>query len=202
MNAMPNIEMTPVKSSQIYSIGYCADTHTLAVQFFHSGAPGNAYHYQNFTAEDFAAFAGAESVGKHFYKNIKPFADKYPFKNMGVPAAAAVAAAVALIGPVPVERDADGWWSHPRIPAFDEGQEDAYRAWIKAQGLVTDYATLESEGCTHPAYVAYFDEAESSVVGWTPAAPAGDGWFTISIHDTESGPVWVWARRVAAGGAA
>ncbi|MDQ1921693.1 KTSC domain-containing protein [Massilia pseudoviolaceinigra] len=80
----PRITLVPVTSSQIAAIGHCADTNTLAVQFFYKGAPGNVYHYQNFTAEDYAAFSGAESVGKHFYKNIKPLADKHPFKNMGI----------------------------------------------------------------------------------------------------------------------
>lgn len=198
----PRITLTPVTSSQIAAIGYCPDTHTLAVQFFHQGAPGNAYHYQNFTAEEFAAFSSAESVGKYFYKNIKPFGDKYPFRNMGVPMAAPVAPAVTLIGPAPVERDENGWWSHPGIPSFNEGEKEAYGAWITAQGLVTTYRELDSEDWDHPAYVAYFDEGGSSVAGWDPAAPAGEGWFTISIHETDDSPVWVWARSAPAGGAA
>ncbi|HEX8610204.1 MAG TPA: KTSC domain-containing protein [Telluria sp.] len=80
----PRITLTPVTSSQIAAIGFCTETNTLAVQFFHKGAPGNVYQYANFSADDYAAFAGAESVGKHFYKHIKPFGDKYPCKNMGV----------------------------------------------------------------------------------------------------------------------
>lgn len=87
---VPRITLTPVTSSQIAAIGFCAETSTLAVQFFHNGAPGNAYHYQNFTADDYAAFSAAESVGKHFYKHIKPFGDKYPYRNMGVPTSASV----------------------------------------------------------------------------------------------------------------
>ena len=112
-------------------------------------------------------------------------------------------AAAALIQSVPVARDESGWWSHPGLPEFDEGQEEAYRAWIKAQGLVTSYATLDSENDTHPVYIAYFDEGGSDITGWDPAEPAGEGWFALSIHDTEDGPVWVWARReaIAAGGA-
>lgn len=85
----PGITLTPVTSSQIFAIGHCAATNTLAVQFFHNGAPGNAYHYQNFSADDYAAFASAESMGKYFYKHIKPATEKYPCKNMGVPAAEA-----------------------------------------------------------------------------------------------------------------
>lgn len=102
----------------------------------------------------------------------------------------------AVIGPVAVDRDADGWWTHPHIPEFDEGQEDAYRAWIEAQGLVTNYALLEYEDDDHPSYIDYYENGGADVSEWHPAPPAGDGWFALSIHDTEDGPVFVWARRI------
>lgn len=102
---------------------------------------------------------------------------------------------------IPVERDEDGAWSNPAIPDFDEDM-DAYNAWIKAQGLEVTYTMLESEDLDHPAYVHYFDEENSSFADWNPEPPTGDGWYTFSIHDTEDGPAWVWASRVAEQGAA
>jgi len=87
--SQPTITMTPVESSQIHSIGHDAETNTLAVRFKNSkGVPSSLYHYDNFTAEDFAAFSGAESVGSHFYKHIKPAAEKYPFRKIDESAAA------------------------------------------------------------------------------------------------------------------
>jgi hypothetical protein len=80
-----NTEITlhPVESSQINAIGHDAETNTLAIQFKSwKGDVGATYHYANFTAEDFAAFKGAESLGKHFGKSIKPFADKYPYTKV------------------------------------------------------------------------------------------------------------------------
>ena len=194
MNAN-SIALTPVKSSKLHAIGHDAASQTLAIQFFAKGAPGNVYHYANFTAQEFTAFAGAESVGKHFIAHIQPHKDKHPYVNMGVPAAAPVAAAV-LIGPVTVERDADGWWGHPGVPDFGEDVA-AFGSWMAAQGLETALASLESEDLDHPAYVSYYDQESASVAGWNPTPPAGEGWFTISVHDTEDGPYWVWARRVA-----
>ena len=83
------IAMTPVESSQIHSIGHDAETNTLAIRFKNSrGQPGSLYHYDNVTAEDFAAFQGAESIGSHFYKHIKPAAEKYPFRKIDESAAA------------------------------------------------------------------------------------------------------------------
>lgn len=87
MNAN-SIPLTKVKSSKLYAIGHDAATQTLAVQFFGKGEPGNVYHYAAFSAEEFTAFATAESVGKHFIQHIQPHKEKHPYQNMGVPATA------------------------------------------------------------------------------------------------------------------
>lgn len=75
------IAMDSVESSQIHSIGHDAETQTLAVRFKNKdGAPSSLYHYRQFTTDDFAAFKGAESIGSHFYKHIKPAKEKYPYE--------------------------------------------------------------------------------------------------------------------------
>lgn len=102
-----------------------------------------------------------------------------------------------LIEWAPVVRDAEGWYRHPDMPDFDEDHEAEYLAWLTAQGLDTAYATLEDENDTHPAHIVYFDQAGTDVSDWNPEEPVGDGWFTLSIHDSEHGPYWVWARRTA-----
>jgi hypothetical protein len=77
------IALTPVDSSQIHSIGHDAATNTLAIRFKnYRGDLGSLYHYDNFTAEDFAAFKGAKSIGSHFGKNIKNEVTKYPFRKI------------------------------------------------------------------------------------------------------------------------
>lgn len=101
---------------------------------------------------------------------------------------------VELIQPVEVVRDGFGHWCHPGIPEFDEGQEAEYRAWLDSQGLEIKYKMLEDEP-EHPLHDAWFEHGQCDMSGWTPAPPDGPGWFTISIHDTEDGPVWVWGRR-------
>lgn len=103
---------------------------------------------------------------------------------------------ITFIQPLPVVRDSDGFWFHVGVPNFDEGEEEQYKAWLTNQGLVTAVKMLESEDDTYPVYVSYFDEGNANISAWEPSSPAGAGWFTISIHDTEDGPVWVWARRV------
>lgn len=74
------IDLQLVDSSQLHAIGHDPVTHTLAIRFKNwKGEPTSLYHYGNFTAEDFAAFQGAESIGKHFGKHIKPETVKHPF---------------------------------------------------------------------------------------------------------------------------
>ena len=98
------------------------------------------------------------------------------------------------IGPLPVDRDENGWWSHPAIPNFDE-DVDSYLAWVKALGLEMKYKALESDP-DHLLYDAWFEHGECNASSWSPEEPVGDGWFTFSIHDSEDGPIWAWARRI------
>lgn len=80
--AEPAITLAKVESSQIDSIGHDPATNTLAIRFKSKSGTGSLYHYDNFTAEDFAAIESAESVGSHFYKHIKPYDKKYPYRKI------------------------------------------------------------------------------------------------------------------------
>ncbi|KVD52098.1 KTSC domain-containing protein [Burkholderia ubonensis] len=92
---MKTIDTQPVESSQIHSIGYDAETETLAVRFKgRTGEPTSLYHYSHFTQANFDALKTADSIGSHFYKHIKPFAKRFPYvcvEKMPAPAADAEA---------------------------------------------------------------------------------------------------------------
>lgn len=62
----PTIAMSPIKSSQIESIGHMGDT--LAVKF----KSGGTYHYHGVSAEKFAEMQKADSIGRFLGANIKP----------------------------------------------------------------------------------------------------------------------------------
>lgn len=98
-----------------------------------------------------------------------------------------------------VQRDSDGYWTHPAHPFFDEDQAEEARAWFDAQPLEYRIAYLESEAEDHPACVGYWgDTSDSNISAWEPPRPDGEGWFILSIHDTEDwGPVCVWVRHAA-----
>lgn len=101
-----------------------------------------------------------------------------------------------LIEAVAVERDSDGCWTHPGVPDFDEDHV-AFAEWMMLQGLEFLMDELENEEENHPSVIK-FEDGDPDCSEWAPDQPEGDGWFTLSIHHTEDGPVWVWVRRVAA----
>lgn len=72
------MQLQSVNSSQINAIGYAAATKTMRIEF----KSGSLYEYANITPELFEQFAKAPSVGSFFYKNIKPFPDKYPYVKL------------------------------------------------------------------------------------------------------------------------
>lgn len=77
------IAMQPAESSQLEAIGFDPATATLAVRFKGRGdKPGSLYHYANFGETEWAALQDAESKGSHFIRNIKPHADRYPFRRI------------------------------------------------------------------------------------------------------------------------
>lgn len=102
------------------------------------------------------------------------------------------------ISEVLMVRDEKGWWTHPGMPAFEEGEEEKFRRWVVEHELEVKYESLEYEDPDHPAYVEYFERGGTDVSTWNPMWPAGEGWFPLSIHDSEDGPVFWWARSIRA----
>ena len=62
----PKINLCACESSRIAAHGHDPETNTLALRFKNKSGTGPVYHYASFTAADYEAFIGAESLGKHF----------------------------------------------------------------------------------------------------------------------------------------
>ena len=73
---MSEIEMIPVVSSNVESIGYDEDTQILKIKFL-SGA---IYEYKNVPIMEFEQLKNASSVGSYLYRNIK---NNYPYEKVG-----------------------------------------------------------------------------------------------------------------------
>lgn len=97
-----------------------------------------------------------------------------------------------MIGPVHVQRDADGWWKHPSLPDFGEDM-DAFQSWLQDHALQHTQWSMESDGPEdHPYWLGAGGVTHCR--GWEPRSP-GPEWFLLGIFDTENGPYVSWVRR-------
>lgn len=91
-----------------------------------------------------------------------------------------------------------GSWSNPGIPDLGENDGAGWNAWVRDQGLELHVEHLNDEPDDNQAKINYFDCESADYSDWQAEAPPADKygkWHTFSIHDTEDGPCWVFARR-------
>ncbi|MEQ7920201.1 hypothetical protein ABQX22_13485 [Xanthomonas sp. WHRI 1810A] len=92
-------------------------------------------------------------------------------------------------GPVEVVRDTGGWWWHPDIPNFGDGEDPApYTAWVAEQ-------RLQVKGWHSGDEIYDLPDEDAACTAWNPESPAPE-WFLLGIFDTDDGPYVQWARRV------
>lgn len=98
------------------------------------------------------------------------------------------------ITPLPVERNQYGYWTHPVYEEFCDGREyisnEEFNVWMKDNGLEWE-VDYRDEEALDPEVDGY------DLSTWQPEAPAGEGWFVGSIHDTDDGAVCIWLRNKA-----
>ena len=70
------MDMQPVKSSNIHSIGYDEPSKTMRVKYH----TGDTYQFHNVPPDAHEAFANASSPGAHFAMYMR---GRYPSKNLG-----------------------------------------------------------------------------------------------------------------------
>lgn len=111
----------------------------------------------------------------------------------------ASAAAELIPLDVTVLRDTrDGSWANPGIPQIGEDDWAGWKAWTMDQGLELHVEKLEDYPADNEARVNYFERESCDYGDWQAEPPPADKygkWHTFSIHDTEDGPCWVFARR-------
>ena len=93
---------------------------------------------------------------------------------------------------VPVARDEDGFWTHPNFPEWHEGTtRDEVDTFFSELNL--GYVVYSMEFNAPDELVEkYFEDGDCGCVGWDPECDK-EGAFLLSIHDTEDGPVAIFA---------
>lgn len=101
----------------------------------------------------------------------------------------------AEISAQPVVRDRWGGWTHPDffVPAGgnEYPQHGEFEAWLTTHNLAAAFTWMENDA---PDWMMKAFRNTGDCSRWEPSGPAGESWFTGSIHDTDDGPVCVWLR--------
>ncbi|EOG4613932.1 hypothetical protein ACLD9I_003560 [Pseudomonas aeruginosa] len=90
-----------------------------------------------------------------------------------------------------VERDQFGFWPHPNYPDLaDNCSSNEAQETLRRLGLELQTVFMESDA------PRLYDSARSDqrYSEWIPTRPEGSGWFVLSIHDTDNGPVCQYVR--------
>ena len=74
-----NIEMVPVSSSQVASVGYNEEKKILRVKY----VSGGIYDYHDVPARIFDEMLQAESVGKYMHQHVTYKGSKFSYKKVG-----------------------------------------------------------------------------------------------------------------------
>ena len=99
--------------------------------------------------------------------------------------------------PVEPQRDAMGYWLHPDMQTNEELSDADFTAWLKYLGITTELVWLEGDDAPAAKEVQKrYNEGDLDVLAWEPQAPAGDGWWLGSIHETEDGVVALWLHQL------
>lgn len=99
-----------------------------------------------------------------------------------------------LLQPVEVVRSDIGYWVHPDIVNMAFATNGEWELFKQQQNIETTFICLEDDA--PEAVKDAYSEGDIDISGWNPTKPAGAGWFMLSIHDTDNGPVCFWARRL------
>lgn len=97
------------------------------------------------------------------------------------------------IQPMEPQRDREGYWTHPGMPAIETSAQ--FDAWQAEQGFECSVVMLDGDdGIGAQDAGERYAEGDTDILAWQPSKPEGEGWFIVSIHDTEDGPACVWVR--------
>ena len=72
------VEMLPVESSNIHSVGWDYKRKRMYIKFLN----GYVYQYENVESDEFREIRQASSKGKWFWANMRQRPDKYPYKRL------------------------------------------------------------------------------------------------------------------------
>lgn len=99
------------------------------------------------------------------------------------------------ISPTTIVRDQNGFWTHPDYPDLEEGVNLHDATSIFSQlGVRTTSLLIEDDLDVDHPIMARIEQGDEDVSDWQPTPPTGEGWFLLSIHSSELGPVAIFGQ--------
>ncbi|VUT05093.1 hypothetical protein SB6413_01447 [Klebsiella pasteurii] len=92
-----------------------------------------------------------------------------------------------------INRDEQGYWTHPALARSGCETPAEFRYWLKTHGLQCFVMTMRDEA--PEVYAAGLTDEAPDARDWIPEPPDENGWFLGSVHATNDGPVCYWFRQ-------
>lgn len=105
--------------------------------------------------------------------------------------------------PAEIVRDKYGFWVHPVLDKYlrellgdrEFTTESEHASMLIHFNINVRCSAMEWD-CTEELADKYWGEGDvNAAKEWQPTPPKGDGWFLVSINDTDDGPVAWWAKE-------
>ena len=95
---------------------------------------------------------------------------------------------------VKVERDAQGYWTHPALVIGCCQTRVELMHWLRWKQLECFVMTMRDEATD--AFSAGWNDGPPDASAWELVPPPGEGWFLGSVHPREEGPECYWFRQM------
>ncbi|MEY8710495.1 hypothetical protein ABDM77_07390 [Mangrovibacter phragmitis] len=97
-----------------------------------------------------------------------------------------------FLQPVKPARSEHGYWRHPDWP--DEESDRVMTDWLNIIGYEIACGWMDGDKDAESILERCYGNGDIDILEWQPKQPEGEGWFIVSIHDHEDGPVCIWLR--------
>lgn len=98
-----------------------------------------------------------------------------------------------MIVPVEVNRDAEGYWTHPALARYGQLDTQQFTNWLWLNNLECFVMTMRDEATD--AFCAAWKNGPPDASTWDLTPPDGGGWFPGSVHYRDGGPECYWFRQ-------
>ncbi|OTG85856.1 hypothetical protein B9T31_09695 [Acinetobacter sp. ANC 4558] len=110
---------------------------------------------------------------------------------------------IKQLTPAEITRNDYGFWTHPVLDEYlnqvlgdREFMTNSEHLHMMNYFNINLRQTQMEWDCSEELSDKYWGDGDiDAVAEWQPTQPQGDGWFLVSINDTDDGPIAWWAKE-------